>query len=127
VKAIVGDKFIPGLLDRYLAWIGYSAQQTKDPVDPHRPNNLFKPVPGDHGAHGGFNRHARTKSLQLWVNMHREWLALVGLAFGAALWRKKARVKFVPTQEDARHTSLVYRRPLLQSGNQADRTTVTGL
>ena len=127
VKAIVGDKFIPGLLDRYLAWIGYSAQQTKDPVDPHRPNNLFKPVPGDHGAHGGFNRHARTKSLQLWVNMHREWLAVAGLAFAAVLWGKRARVKSSLAHEAARHTSLVYRRPILQSRNQADRTKVTGL
>jgi NAD(P)-dependent dehydrogenase (short-subunit alcohol dehydrogenase family) len=98
VKAIVGDKFIPGLLDHYLAWIGYSAQQTKEPVDPHRPNNLFNPVPGDHGAHGQFDRHARTQSLQLWMNLHRESLACVGLVVAAALWRKIARMQLTHRQ-----------------------------
>jgi NAD(P)-dependent dehydrogenase (short-subunit alcohol dehydrogenase family) len=82
VKAIVGDKFIPGLLDHYLAWIGYDAQQTSQPVDPDRPNNLFSPLPGDYGAHGRFDRGAREVSVQFWLNRHRNWLgaAAVGLA-----------------------------------------------
>jgi NAD(P)-dependent dehydrogenase (short-subunit alcohol dehydrogenase family) len=82
VKAIMGNKFIPGLLDRYLAWLGYSAQQTDQPVDPDRPNNLFAPLPGDHGAHGRFDAGAREVSLQFWLNRHRNWLgaAAVGMA-----------------------------------------------
>lgn len=82
VKAIVGDKFIPGLLDHYLAWIGYDAQQTSQPVDPDRPNNLFSPLPGDYGAHGRFDEGAREVSVQFWLNRHRNWLgaAAVGLA-----------------------------------------------
>ncbi len=88
VKAIVGDKFIPGTLDHYLARIGYGAQQTDELVDPHRPNNLFKPVPGDYGAHGRFSRRAKTVSVQLWINMYRGWLALFGAGVAAAfLWR----------------------------------------
>lgn len=88
VKAIIGDKFIPGLLDHYLAWIGYDAQQTNEPVDPNRPNNLYESVPGDYGAHGEFDRQARRMSVQLWVNMYRGWLGLVGVGLLAAFgWR----------------------------------------
>lgn len=89
VKAIMGNKFIPGLLDHYLAWIGYGAQQTDQPIDPARPNNLFAPLPGDYGAHGRFDAGAREASLQFWLNRHRAWLgaAAVGMAaYGAHRW-----------------------------------------
>lgn len=36
MKAIVGQRLIPGLLDRYLAHVGYSAQQTDQPESPAR-------------------------------------------------------------------------------------------
>ena len=85
VKAIVGDKFIPGLLDHYLARVGYDAQQASLPANPHRPNNLFAPLPGDFGAHGLFGRGARTSSLHVWVNQHRGSL-LVLAAMLAGLW-----------------------------------------
>lgn len=84
VKAIWGEKFIPGLLDHYLASKGYASQQTDDPVDPNRPSNLWEPVPGDHGAHGIFDSRAKAKSLQLWVTTHRGWLALAGAALAIA-------------------------------------------
>lgn len=88
VKAIIGEKFIPGTLDHYLAWIGYNAQQTDQPVDPNRPNNLYESVPGDYGAHGDFDRQARRVSVQLWLNMYRGWLALAGAGLMAAVgWR----------------------------------------
>ncbi|MDP9133030.1 MAG: SDR family oxidoreductase [Nitrospirota bacterium] len=82
VKAIVGNKFIPGLLDHYLAWIGYGAQQTDQPIDSNRPHNLFAPLPGDYGAHGRFDEGARQESLQFWMNRRRAWLGagLVGVA-----------------------------------------------
>ena len=54
VAAIWGNKFAAGLLDRYLALTGFDSQQTSQPADPHRPNNLWNPLPGDHGAHGRF-------------------------------------------------------------------------
>jgi NAD(P)-dependent dehydrogenase (short-subunit alcohol dehydrogenase family) len=44
----------PWLLDRYLAWFGYVGQQTRDPMPPWRLDNLWAPVPGDHGARGPF-------------------------------------------------------------------------
>lgn len=53
-EAIVGNKLIPGYLDKYLAKTGYKGQQTNEPADSNRANNLYKPLPGDHGAHGIF-------------------------------------------------------------------------
>ncbi|HEX2054989.1 MAG TPA: SDR family oxidoreductase [Nitrospiraceae bacterium] len=87
VQAILGDKFIPGLLDHYLAWVGYEAQQTPQPVPRDRPNNLFEPLPGDYGAHGPFDHIARQDSFQFWVNRQRGWLALAGLGLGGLIAR----------------------------------------
>jgi NAD(P)-dependent dehydrogenase (short-subunit alcohol dehydrogenase family) len=88
VEAIVGNKLVPGWLDHYLASRGYDSQMTDEPEDPNRPDNLWEPVPGDHGAHGRFDRRARSASWQLWADLHRGWLAavggcLAGLALGA--------------------------------------------
>jgi NAD(P)-dependent dehydrogenase (short-subunit alcohol dehydrogenase family) len=91
VKAIIGQKFIPGLLDHYLAWIGYDAQQTNKPLPRNRPDNLYSALPGDYGAHGEFDRKAWAFSMQSWMNMHRDWFALAGL--GAFLWYMLAHSK----------------------------------
>lgn len=94
VKAIMGDKFIPGLLDHYLAWVGYDAQQMAEPVDADRPNNLFESPPGDYGARGRFSAGSRSASLQFWANRHRAWLAVAGVSMAAAgllLGRRLAR------------------------------------
>src|SRR5437763_6239614 len=58
VATILGNRLAPGLADRYLARTGYEAQQTDEPVPAGRPDNLFEPVPGDHGAHGRFDARA---------------------------------------------------------------------
>lgn len=84
VEAILGNRVAPRLLDRYLARNGYGSQQTDEPDDHNRPNNLWNPVPGDHGAHGTFDRRARRHSLQLWADMHRRaLLSFVGGLAGA--------------------------------------------
>ena len=83
VKAIMGNKFIPGMLDHYLAWMGYSAQQTDQPIDSDRPNNLFEALPGDYGAHGRFDAQARDTSFQFWLNRHRAWLCASAVALAA--------------------------------------------
>lgn len=79
VKAIIGNKLAPGVADRFLARTGYESQQTDEPADPERPNNLWTPVGGDFGAHGRFDRRATDHSVQLWMTTHREWL--IGGAF----------------------------------------------
>jgi NAD(P)-dependent dehydrogenase (short-subunit alcohol dehydrogenase family) len=76
VKAIVANKIAPGLLDHILARTGYDSQQYDGAEDPNRPNNLWQPVPGDHGAHGCFGARARKWSPQLWTSEHRSLLGL---------------------------------------------------
>jgi NAD(P)-dependent dehydrogenase (short-subunit alcohol dehydrogenase family) len=63
LKTVIGNRIAPGFVDRYLARTGYEGQQTEESVDPDRPDNLFEPVPGDHGTHGRFGSGARTRSL----------------------------------------------------------------
>ena len=82
VEAIVANKIAPCLLDHYLARTGYDSQQYDGAEDPNRPDNLWQPVPGDHGAHGAFDARARIWSPQLWTSEHRTMLALAALALG---------------------------------------------
>src|SRR5437867_5693622 len=70
-KAILGQKFIGGLLDRYLGRIGYQAQQDERPALRGRPDNLFASLPGDRGAHGDFDAESRRGSAELWLRLHR--------------------------------------------------------
>ncbi|MDQ2778260.1 MAG: SDR family oxidoreductase [Pseudomonadota bacterium] len=89
VKAIVGNKLFPGLLDHYLARTCYEGQQTDEPRDEAQPDNLFEPVAGDHGPHGPFDARAKSFSPQLWTDKHRGAVAmgLVALAgAGLAAW-----------------------------------------
>jgi short-subunit dehydrogenase len=83
VKAILGQRFIPGILDRYLARMAWDAQTT-DRLPPTGTDNLSAPLPGDRGAHGSFDHEARTKSVELWLRTHRG-LAIVGFALFGVL------------------------------------------
>jgi hypothetical protein len=95
VIAIIGNKIAPWFGDWYLARTGFASQQTDEPADPDRPDNLWQPVPGDHGAHGRFDARATDWSTELWASKHRGWVvaataAEAGLA-GATLLRKRVR------------------------------------
>lgn len=81
VKGIVGNRLAPWYADRYLAQHGFEGQMTDDPKPQAAPDNLFQPVSGPHAAHGRFNEHARSRSVQLWASKHRTAL----LASGAAM------------------------------------------
>lgn len=83
VKAIAGNKIAPRLADLYLAHTGYDSQQTDVPEDRNRPDNLWEPVGGDHGAHGNFDQRAHRYSTQLWATTHRRWLTFAGIALAA--------------------------------------------
>ncbi|QYJ15793.1 hypothetical protein Rxycam_01621 [Rubrobacter xylanophilus DSM 9941] len=94
VKAIVGNRIFPRLLDRYLARTGYESQQTDIPTDPKsRRDNLFEAVDEseDHGAHGSFDDRSRPRSYQWWMSTHRGRLALAGAALAAAAGAALAR------------------------------------
>jgi NADP-dependent 3-hydroxy acid dehydrogenase YdfG len=87
VEAIVGNKIIPGLLDRYLGRTGYDSQQTSELENPDRPNNLWKPVPGDRGAHGTFDSQAQDRSYELLASLNRKWIAAAcGVVTGVACY-----------------------------------------
>jgi NAD(P)-dependent dehydrogenase (short-subunit alcohol dehydrogenase family) len=88
---IWGNKFAAGLGDRYLARTGYDSQQTDALADPERPNNLWNPLPGDHGARGRFTARSADHSIQTWANERMPYvLTAVGMAallFGMNKWR----------------------------------------
>lgn len=89
VKAIMGQKFFPGLLDLYLGKTGYKAQQRDEPDSPERPNNVWHPVPTTLGAHGPFDMKSRPFSLEAQVSKHRGWFVFGCGLLGAALCARK--------------------------------------
>jgi NAD(P)-dependent dehydrogenase (short-subunit alcohol dehydrogenase family) len=92
--AIVGNKVAPRLGDFYLAKTGYESQQTSEPDNPDRPNNLHAPVDSDRdfGTHGRFDDRARPSSWYLWVATHKPLLAAASLAcVGVAAAAARAR------------------------------------
>jgi NAD(P)-dependent dehydrogenase (short-subunit alcohol dehydrogenase family) len=79
LKTIYGNKIAPWYADRLLARMAYKVQQHDGPEDPHRPDNLYGPVPGDHGAHGIFDARSRKWSMQWLLSKNRRWLIPVAL------------------------------------------------
>jgi hypothetical protein len=77
VLTILGQKFIPGLLDHYLAKNAVKDQQTDKPIGDDWQDNLDKPVDGDtdRGTHGIFDDRAHDTSPQLWATTHKPQLA----------------------------------------------------
>jgi short-subunit dehydrogenase len=91
VVAIYGNKVLPALGDWYLGKYGYESQQTNEPIDPQRPNNLYEPVAGDQGAHGIFDHRSYSFSPQAWANEHRGATALASVCVAGALallWKR---------------------------------------
>ncbi|MCG7606259.1 MULTISPECIES: SDR family oxidoreductase [Mycobacterium] len=86
VATTLGQRLMPAVLDRYLARTGYSSQQTSQPADEDRVDNLFAPRDEDsgtdHGAHGRFDEQSHNHSPQQWVAQHAGSLSAV--AAGAA-------------------------------------------
>ena len=80
-EAIIGNRMIPGLLDRKLAHDAYEGQLDSSRSAPPR-DNLYEPVAGDHGAHGRFDDQAKPWSGQHWLNTHRGVVALAAFALG---------------------------------------------
>jgi NADP-dependent 3-hydroxy acid dehydrogenase YdfG len=95
VAAIIGQKFIPGLLDIYLGKTGYKSQQIQnEPRDPEALNNLYEYVPGIHSARGKFDDRSKRTSAEVYVSLHREWFALGVLAvvgIGTTLFAARRR------------------------------------
>jgi NAD(P)-dependent dehydrogenase (short-subunit alcohol dehydrogenase family) len=94
VLAIIGQKFIPGLLDMYLGKTGYKSQQIpNEPKNPNAPNNLYSYVPGKHSARGKFTDRSTRTSAEVFVVLNRNWFAMGAAAVcaitGAAMIAKR--------------------------------------
>ncbi|WP_425566992.1 SDR family oxidoreductase [Sphaerisporangium flaviroseum] len=84
---IIGERLVPGLIDRYLGKTGVTSQQTKE-KPPTGVANLWQPADEnrDYGAHGGFDDRAKDRSVQVWLSQHRGLIAAgAGGAAAAAL------------------------------------------
>jgi hypothetical protein len=91
-QAIWGQRFIPGLLDRYLAKMAWDGQMYDGPREPDAPVDLWEPVPGYEAAHGAFDARARDQSAELWAATHRAWIgAAAATAAGLTVAALKAR------------------------------------
>ncbi|MDM4719293.1 SDR family oxidoreductase [Micromonospora sp. WMMA1363] len=94
VLTILGNRVVPGLLDRYLARTGYSSQQTGPPIAGDRPGNLWRPLDGpgghDYGARGDFSDRSHGRSPQAWLSRHRlvATAGLVCAGLGVLAWRR---------------------------------------
>jgi NAD(P)-dependent dehydrogenase (short-subunit alcohol dehydrogenase family) len=88
VMNILGERFAPWLLDRYLARTGFDSQMTEHPLNPDGHDNLFDPVDEDRGAHGPFDEKAHSHSPQYLIAKRRgAALAGIGAALAAAAIR----------------------------------------
>ena len=81
-KAIIGRFFAPRFVEWYLARNGYASQQTSERERP-RPDDVDRPIPGDRGAHGRFDRQAKSFSPAIWLRTH-PWVFAGALALTVA-------------------------------------------
>lgn len=84
VKAIAGERFLPGaLMDRLAAKQAWESQLLDEPDDTNRPSNLWEPVSGHQDAHGPFEGRSKGWSAEAWLDTHRR--AVLAAAAGVGL------------------------------------------
>lgn len=93
VQTVWGNRLVPEYLDEYMATHGFDGQLTEELEDPDRKDNLYEPVPGDHGAHGTFSSESTNFSWYDTIVENKKsigvaGLALLGLAMARFLTRK---------------------------------------
>jgi NAD(P)-dependent dehydrogenase (short-subunit alcohol dehydrogenase family) len=81
VQAISGQMIAPKALDRMMADKGWDGQISDTP-NPHHPDNLYAPAPGQVGARGRFGAKAKPKALI--VDPDRASIGAAAAAVGAA-------------------------------------------
>jgi hypothetical protein len=79
LKAIIGNMFMPGLLDKMMAEQAWSGQLTDEPADPTQADNLFEPVEGLHRTDGRFHEQIKDDAVALSSETVGK-LAVAGLA-----------------------------------------------
>ncbi|HJS88045.1 MAG TPA: SDR family oxidoreductase [Acetobacteraceae bacterium] len=91
IGGALGNMVIPTLLDWASAFLGYRAEFSSDPPEPDHQDNLFEPVPRDHGASGRFGTYALGHALVVSAGTARIAAAAAGLGLFAALLRRVGR------------------------------------
>jgi NAD(P)-dependent dehydrogenase (short-subunit alcohol dehydrogenase family) len=84
MKAILGERVVPGWLDRYLSKVAWDGQMLDTPDDHDRPDNLFESVDGHQGAHGAFDDRAKAYSAEAWLDTHRRGVLAAAAGVGVA-------------------------------------------
>lgn len=77
-QTVLGNRFVAGFLDWYLARTGYEGQQAPDKDEPMLPTNLYEPVPGDQGARGIFSDQSKSSSIAVWYVLNRRLAIALG-------------------------------------------------
>lgn len=63
-RTVLTDRLVPGALDHLLGDDGYDSQMDDSGRTRPAEDNLYEPLPGDHGCHGSFDDRAREVSAQ---------------------------------------------------------------
>lgn len=79
VKAIVGGKLFPALMEKLLARKAYEGQMSDEPLQRPPEGNLFESVEGDYD-YGRFDEESRIHSLQLTLSRNRGLVAILAAA-----------------------------------------------
>ncbi|HUS29193.1 MAG TPA: SDR family oxidoreductase [Kofleriaceae bacterium] len=93
VKAILGQRVLPGWLDKKLARDAWEGQTTDDVPVGHRGkhrDNLYLPIERDFGAHGIFDDRAQDSSITEWWREHKGAVVVASAAasaIAALAWR----------------------------------------
>jgi NAD(P)-dependent dehydrogenase (short-subunit alcohol dehydrogenase family) len=83
-KLMWGQKLSPRAGDLMLLRMGWKSQHTDEDKPLDSPDNLFRTLPGDPGAHGRFDGQSRTSTL--WTSLRlRRWLVGAAVIGAAAL------------------------------------------
>ena len=95
---VLAGRLTPGVVNRYAAMTGVSAQQTSEPARAERQCNLYEPVDRehDHGAHGSFGGRASGVLTPSFLRSLPRTVGIAGAAVAATLqekvaWRRRAR------------------------------------
>jgi short-subunit dehydrogenase len=86
LQATLGEKIIPGLLDRYLAHAAWEGSMLPEAADPDQPDNFWQPIEADLGAHGHFDDIAWQFSPELWLTKHRTLVSTLLAGAGVLGW-----------------------------------------
>jgi short chain dehydrogenase len=83
-KLMWGQKLSPRAGDLMLLRMGWKSQHTDEDKPLDAPDNLFRTLPGDPGAHGRFDAQSRVSTL--WTSLRlRRWLVGAAVVGAAAL------------------------------------------